>query len=155
MLIAALAHLIGSYPPFIDLHTGAVILKSVRFRVEFSPVLGYTAANQSTSHTRRQSSSHVSTSTQSSSATPNLSQLPPPSTIPMSPRASAAATRLGAKNLAPFASTLVLVQEKGALSTFKYVYQRLRSEWRLDTPLRSPDLGGATPMVMSATPRVR
>lgn len=30
----------------------------------------------------------------------------------------------------PFTCTLTLVQEKGALSTFRAVYQSLRSEWK-------------------------
>lgn len=33
-----------------------------------------------------------------------------------------------------------MVQEKGALSAFRAVYGRLRSEWRLDS-LKSPALG--------------
>jgi len=46
------------------------------------------------------------------------------------------------------ACTLTLVQEKGALSTFRAVYQRLKCEWRLDG-LQSPGVGS---MSMSPGP---
>ena len=88
-------------------------MKPVRFRVEFSPVLGYTH-------------------------NPLLK----------------AGSRASAKNSTPFAATLVLVQEKGALSTFKHIYQRLRAEWQLEA-LSSPDMsGGATPLI-AATPKLK
>lgn len=92
--------------------TGSITQKPVRFRVEFSPVLGYLQP-----------------------ATPRLSHIAVGSDI----------TPAGGNNIAPFASTLLLVQEKGALSTFKQIYGRLRAEWHLGA-LRSPDMGGGTPM---------
>ena len=39
---------------------------------------------------------------------------------------------------AGYAVSLVLTQEKGALSTFKLLYNSLRRDWDLDTP-RTPD----------------
>ncbi|KAF8576382.1 Pkinase-domain-containing protein [Ramaria rubella] len=47
---------------------------------------------------------------------------------------------LGPQSGVVFACTLTLVQEKGALSTFRAVYQKLRMEWRLDA-LQSPVAG--------------
>lgn len=88
-------------------------MKPVRFRVEFSPVLGYTH------NTSLKAGSRTST-----------------------------------KNNTPHASTLVLFQEKGALSTFRHIYQRLRAEWRLDA-LSSPDMiGSVTPMI-GGTPKLK
>ena len=137
------------------------MLKPVRFRVEFSPVLGYTNHSQPYRHSQLNTQTSSSPSTNQTPAT-TTSTHAPTATTPFSPRtgtsvsinSTTASSHLGAKNLAPFASTLVLVQEKGALSTFKYIYQRLRSDWRLDA-LRSPDLTGATPVVPGTTPRLR
>ena len=41
--------------------------------------------------------------------------------------------------LAGYVINMTMVQEKGALSSFKYVYNRLRREWELDSPLRAPN----------------
>ncbi|KAA1472090.1 Pkinase-domain-containing protein [Dentipellis sp. KUC8613] len=83
-----------------DPHTGALVLKHVRFRIEFA--------------------------------------VPPPGTVPLSPRR-------GGSGSSPYSCTMVLAQEKGAVSTFRAVYQRLREEWRLDA-LHSPTVGFGTPM---------
>lgn len=51
-----------------------------------------------------------------------------------------------------YATSVLLVQEKGALSTFKVLYNRLRRDWELDAP-RSPGIGiglgvaGASPQL--------
>ncbi|KLO14368.1 Pkinase-domain-containing protein [Schizopora paradoxa] len=119
-------------------------LKSVRFRVEFSAILGYTRQPTLTS-------SALTTSTTTEKERDIGS-------YPMSPGAgnsglsSKAASRMSAKNMTPFASTMVLVQEKGALSTFRHMYQRLRNEWGRE-PLRSPEIGGAVPL--TGTPRLK
>lgn len=96
--------------------------KQVRFRIEFSSADGCA----------------VPTGT-----TPRLSQ------ISMSPRTSAfSGSRGRADRVSGYETALGLVLEKGAVSTFKAVYHRLRGEWRLDA-LQSPRTAmmgsGATP----------
>ncbi|OCH86506.1 Pkinase-domain-containing protein [Obba rivulosa] len=97
--------------------------KQVRFRVEFSA--GPAAQTYSQPGT-----------------TPRLSR------DPTSPRTSTLSpTRIKFDTVSGYETVLGLVLEKGAVSTFKAVYQRLRNEWRLDA-LQSPktaSLGGATP----------
>lgn len=39
-----------------------------------------------------------------------------------------------AHSVSGYVTSLTIVQEKGALSSFKLVYNRLRREWDLDTP---------------------
>ncbi|EJC99360.1 uncharacterized protein FOMMEDRAFT_148841 [Fomitiporia mediterranea MF3/22] len=120
-----------------DKSTGLVTMKSVRFRAEFSPVMGH--ANTSGALQPPQPSGNANVGSE----------------LVDSNGPSGAQKRTSAKNVTPFASTLVLVQEKGALSTFKHVHSRLQSEWRGREPLRSPELNGtATPMV-GVTPRLR
>ncbi|KAL6300403.1 kinase-like domain-containing protein [Sparassis latifolia] len=103
--------------------------KQMRFRVEFSGAPGTQAYSQP-------------------GTTPRLSQIPPSprtSTYAM-PRVSA--VRLEGGRAGGFETTIGLVLEKGAVSTFKMIYHRLRGEWRLDT-LHSPRTvaggGGVTP----------
>ncbi|TDL22850.1 Pkinase-domain-containing protein [Rickenella mellea] len=106
-----------------DVNTGTVIQKPVRFRVEFSPVLGYIAPP-----TPRLAPNNVASSPSpptSDFPSPNLQQYP----------------FMRASGAPPFASTMVLVQEKGALSTLRILYQRLRAEWTGEQ-LTVPDVGG-------------
>jgi hypothetical protein len=49
--------------------------------------------------------------------------------------------RLGA-TAAGFESALVLVQEKGSVTTFRALVQRLREEWWLDNTLQTPSAFG-------------
>lgn len=109
-------------------------MKSVRFRIEFSPIVGYVRHH---AHTNSTSSSVVNSG--------NAGAVNGGSGV-----------RANAKHSMPIASSLVLVQEKGALSTFKYVYQRMRAEWGRENPLQSPEIGsgGVTPMA-AGTPRLR
>lgn len=39
-----------------------------------------------------------------------------------------------AHTVAGFTSSVTMIQEKGALSTFKLLYNRLRRDWELDAP---------------------
>lgn len=111
-------------------------MKSVRFRLEFSPIVGYTSTAYSSTSSAN-GSSDVFDAGSSTNVLPAVQK------------------RLSAKNATPFASTVVLVQEKGALSTFKHVHSRLRSEWRGREALRSPELNGAATPMVGATPRLR
>lgn len=43
-----------------------------------------------------------------------------------------------AHSLAGYTTSMAMVQEKGALSSFKSVYNRLRREWDLDGMPRTP-----------------
>ena len=121
----------------LDASTGLVTMKSVRFRAEFSPILGFTHHTAYTSNGPPNAPSEPGDSASSTTVPPALQK------------------RLSTKNPAPFASTVILVQEKGALSTFKHIHTRLRAEWRGRDALRSPEIhGAATPMV-GVTPRLR
>ena len=40
-----------------------------------------------------------------------------------------------AHTVAGFTTSVTMIQEKGALSTFKLLYNRLRRDWELDAPL--------------------
>lgn len=40
--------------------------------------------------------------------------------------------------VAGFTTSLTMILEKGALSTFKLLYNRLRREWELDAPVPPP-----------------
>ncbi|KAL5522651.1 hypothetical protein ACEPAG_8669 [Sanghuangporus baumii] len=119
-----------------DVSTGLVTMKSVRFRAEFSPILGYTH------HTAYPSNGSSNMPSESGDAAP-ITNAPP------------VQKRLSTKNAIPFASTVVLVQEKGALSTFKHIHSRLRAEWRGRDALRSPELNGAATPMVGTTPRLR
>lgn len=101
----------------------AALHKQVRFRIEVSPTAGSQGYSQP-------------------GTTPRLSQ------NTMSPQASSA-SRFKVERMNGHESVIGLVLEKGAVSTFKIIYHRLRSEWRLDT-LQSPlvaMMGGGTPSI--------
>lgn len=107
-----------------DVHDGSVLVqKQVRFRVEFSAAPGTHSYSQP-------------------GTTPRLSQ------NSMSPIASSfGGARFRMDRVSGYETILGLVLEKGAVSTFKMIYHRLRGEWRLDA-LQSPRtavMGGVTP----------
>lgn len=114
-----------------DTATNTLAQKAVRFRVEFSPVLGYI-------HT---------TSPRASFDTPSFMSRSPH----ILSRADTDVEKTG--ELVPFASTFVMIQEKGALSTFRSVYNRLTSEWKLSY-LSSPDHIGSQLMGMGLGTRI-
>lgn len=125
-------------------------MKSVRFRVEFSPILGYVST-----HTQATTGPPDGTGTGITSEAHNSDSGTASSSISRPPSTVAQRTSSATKSTAPFVSTLVLVQEKGALSTFRILYTRLRMDWGGRGALESPDLsaGAVTPFV--ATPRVK
>lgn len=127
-------------------------MKSVRFRVEFNPILGYTHTH-SHAATGSSSSSGSATGASGSSGASSTDSGSGAKSRPASTVARRASS--AAKSAAPYASTLVLVQEKGALSTFKHLYTGLRAEWGGRAALESPDLsaGAVTPLV--GTPKVK
>ncbi|KAF8549431.1 Pkinase-domain-containing protein [Imleria badia] len=120
----------------VDGATGAVVQKHVRFRVEFSAgsaqVGGFPAPTVGAgSSTSTGASITVSAGVGTSSL---------PSSAMMSPRHASA---LGKQAMAVgYACAIVLVQEKGSLSTFRAVCRWLREEWTLDA-LQSPPGGGS------------
>jgi len=105
--------------------TGAVIQKQVRFRVEFGPCTTQTHA-------------HTHSGGGDALATPKL-LTPRLMSTPMSPIPSSSG----------FSSVVTLVLERGAVSTFKAVYLRVREMWVLDSQERMLgeefDEGGSTP----------
>lgn len=111
-----------------DGSTGAVVQKHVRFRVEFSvgsaPVGGFGSPTRPSSA----GAHHVGT------------PMSPPG-IPsplMSPRHA-----LGKQAIAAgYLCAIMLVQEKGSLSTFRVVCRWLREEWTLDALRSPPGVGG-------------
>ena len=111
-----------------DQITGAVIQKQVRFRVEFGPCTTQTYAN-----------AHFGGG--DTPAVPPAPKLSTPRLMstPMSPIPSSSG----------FTSMVTLVLERGAVSTFKALYLRLREMWVLDSQERLPgnefDEGGSTP----------
>ncbi|KAF8137384.1 hypothetical protein EV363DRAFT_1317834 [Boletus edulis] len=109
----------------VDGASGAVVQKHVRFRVEFS--VGPTQAGGFvTSTTGTTSAGAVGNTSGGASPTGMSSSL-------MSPRHA-----LGKQAMAMgYACAIVLVQEKGSLSTFRAVCRWLREEWMLDA-LASP-----------------
>jgi len=52
-----------------------------------------------------------------------------------------------AHTVAGFTTSVTMIQEKGALSTFKLLYNRLRRDWELDAPpsilLKTPNNPGS------------
>ncbi|OBZ67823.1 Serine/threonine-protein kinase HSL1 [Grifola frondosa] len=106
-----------------DIHDGsALIQKQVRFRVEFSGAPSSHAYSQP-------------------GATPRLSQ------NPMSPHVISFPGARSRVDMSGYETILGFVLEKGAVSTFKVIYHRLRGEWRLDA-LQSPRAAvGATPSI--------
>jgi len=128
----------------VDGATGAIVQKHVRFRVEFSvgstQVGGFVAPTVATGSNTgtgaaTSMSAGVGTQTISASTSPTGAGM---STSLMSPRHAA----LGKQAMAVgYACAIVLVQEKGSLSTFRAVCRWLREEWTLDA-LRSPPGAG-------------
>ena len=53
------------------------------------------------------------------------------------PAISALRSRTHIEKIAGYETVIILVLEKGAVSTFRVIHQRLKSEWRLDA-LQSP-----------------
>ncbi|KAG8216790.1 kinase-like domain-containing protein [Butyriboletus roseoflavus] len=112
--------------------TGAVVQKHVRFRVEFSvgstgfvaPTIG---AGSSAGTSIGVGAPVVGASTTSTGMSSSL----------MSPRHALAKQTMAVG----YACAIVLVQEKGSLSTFRAVCRWLREEWKLDA-LRSPPGAG-------------
>ena len=51
-------------------------------------------------------------------------------------------------------SAIVLVQEKGSMSTFRRLARRLKEEWMLDSGLQSPGFGAMSGGVGRMTPLV-
>ncbi|KZT23657.1 Pkinase-domain-containing protein [Neolentinus lepideus HHB14362 ss-1] len=111
---------------------GVVLQKSVRFRIEFSTIQG----NQTSSGARF------------------LPPQVPVSSSRMSSHASSMLAKNSAKNLAGmgYVCAIVLIQEKGAVSTFRLVYRRLRDHWSLEG-IHSPTLGGGA-VLMDGVQRV-
>jgi len=97
----------------LDVLTGIVVQKQTRFRIEL-----YSAP--STAH-----SSHSGASSQQN---------------PMSPHFNPARYSMNKYMMSGSQCAIVLIQEKGAVSTFRAVCRRLREEWTLDA-LRSPVIG--------------
>ncbi|KAH7886856.1 hypothetical protein F5I97DRAFT_2019117 [Phlebopus sp. FC_14] len=99
----------------VDSNSGALIQKHVRFRVEFSPHLGGPIS-------------------------------PPPglgaAASPVSPNVLSPRYTLNRHAMAGFTCAIVLVQEKGSVSTFRALCRSLREEWTLDA-LASPPPSGA------------
>ncbi|EGN92854.1 hypothetical protein SERLA73DRAFT_163815 [Serpula lacrymans var. lacrymans S7.3] len=101
----------------IDTTSGSVIQKSARFRIEFSSSPG--------------TSPHPSNP---GSATPRLQQ------NLMSPGVGSARYSMSKFTTGGFSCAIVLIQEKGSVSTFRTVCRWLRDEWTLDA-LQSPIVG--------------
>ncbi|KAG9313507.1 hypothetical protein JVU11DRAFT_5833 [Chiua virens] len=113
----------------VDGATGAVVQKHVRFRVEFS--VGSTQAGGFVAPTMT-GSNMLGTQMAGGPMSPTAV-----SSSLMSPRHA-----LGKQALAAgYTCAIMLVQEKGSLSTFRAVCRWLREEWTLDA-LRSPPGGG-------------
>jgi len=106
--------------------TGAVVQKQVRFKVEFGP-----CTTQTHTHT------HSGGDTLAVPPTPKL-LTPRLMSTPMSPIPSSGG----------YTSMVTLVLERGAVSTFKAMYLRVREMWVLDSQERmlGEELeGGSTP----------
>lgn len=111
-----------------DQVTGAVIQKQVRFKVEFGPCTTQTYANFHSG-----GGDVLAIPPAPKLLTPRLMS------TPMSPIPSSAG----------YTSMVTLVLERGAVSTFKAVYLRMREMWVLDSQERMLghefDEGGSTP----------
>lgn len=117
----------------VDGATGTVVQKHVRFRVEFSvgstPVGGFVAPTVGAG-----SIAGTNTSIGTVASVAGASTAPPGmSSSLISPRHALAKQAMAVG----YACAIVLVQEKGSLSTFRAVCRWLREEWTLDA-LRSP-----------------
>lgn len=110
-----------------DQITGAVIQKPVRFRVEFGPCTTQTHANA------QGGGDTFAVPSTPKHLTPRLMS------TPMSPIPSSGG----------YSSMVTLVLERGAVSTFKAVYLRVREIWVLDSQERMLgnefEEGGSTP----------
>ena len=139
-----------------------VTLKSVRFRAEFQPIMGYTlgahssVASPSTTSSSSSNSSHNRTKSNSARCSPASPSHRHSSSIHT---ASMTSTVEKVGHGPPIASTVILVQEKGALSTFRHVHSALRREWKGSNgggtqSLREPDMNAhAVPVV--GTPKLK
>ncbi|ORY33799.1 hypothetical protein BCR39DRAFT_519287 [Naematelia encephala] len=105
--------------------TGIIILKSVKFRIEFLPHASWSSPTTTTT-----------TATNNTTASSTGGRRSPLT----SPNPSLRGTQVH-QGTGPITTSMTMVQEKGALSAFKAVYGRIRAEWRLDS-LKSPALGG-------------
>ncbi|KIJ59399.1 hypothetical protein HYDPIDRAFT_100793 [Hydnomerulius pinastri MD-312] len=102
----------------VDSNNGALIQKHVRFRVEFS-----------------------------SNSPQARGLLSPPlgagaSASPVSPSLASARYALSRQTMAGCTCAIVLVQEKGSVSTFRALCRWLREEWTLDALVSPPPTGG-------------
>ncbi|KIJ15863.1 hypothetical protein PAXINDRAFT_168854 [Paxillus involutus ATCC 200175] len=109
----------------VDSNNGALIQKHVRFRVEFtlgSPQCGGLL------------SPPLGTD---SGAGVGVGASPGAAASPMSPTLASARYALSRQGMAGYTCAIVLVQEKGSVSTFRALCRWLREEWTLDV-LQSP-----------------
>ena len=108
--------------------TGALVQKQVRFRVEFGPCTTQIHAN-----THSDGGDTLTVPPTPKPLTPRLMS------TPMSPIPSSGG----------YTSMVTLILERGAVSTFKAVYLRVRETWVLDSQERMLgeefDEGGSTP----------
>lgn len=127
----------------VDGATGAIVQKHVRFRVEFS--VGSTQVGgfiTPTVATGSNTSTGAGTSVSAGVGTQVVGALTSPTGTSMSTSMSPRHAALGKQATAVgYACAIVLVQEKGSLSTFRAVCRWLREEWTLDA-LRSPPGAG-------------
>lgn len=122
----------------VDGSTGAVVQKHVRFRIEFSvgstPVSGFAPTIGAGSSAGAGTGPSIGTG----APVAGVSAVP----IGMSSSLMSPRHVLGKQAMAAgYTCAIVLVQEKGSLSTFRAVCRWLREEWTLDA-LRSPPGAG-------------
>jgi hypothetical protein len=103
----------------VDLMTGAITHKRTSFRVEFVPAGGDT----------RQYGFSAPRNFHDGFSSPS------------SARTSALLGRSIVK-MPGYLCAIVLIQEKGSMSTFRGLARRLKEEWRLGSGLQSPLVGG-------------
>ena len=132
--------------------SGIIIPKSVRFRIEFLPHSSHYTATPRIAHERF--ASGISSTSPRAPPSPGGSgsgsgaRTAPSSPVPRGRVTSGVLTSTGAYNPEAHGSaannanttSMTMIQEKGALSSFKAVYGRIRAEWRLDS-LKSPAIG--------------
>lgn len=126
----------------VDGTTGAVVQKHVRFRIEFSvgsaQVGGFVAPNIGTGSSP---TSGPNISTGVGTYVGGMPMSPTGTSTSMSSSLLPSRHTLGKQaTVAGYACAIMLVQEKGSLSTFRAVCRWLREEWTLDA-LRSPPVG--------------
>jgi hypothetical protein len=129
----------------IDPMTGSVIQKRTFFRIEFASPLGADHSHGGLSSPQAHYNGEPPTP-----YTPTGGFSSP---IPNSARPSLLNKNILMK-MQGYMCAIVLVQEKGSMSTFRMVYKRLKEEWRLDSRLQSPGVGmggGATPLMEYAS----